>query len=204
MERSISRVVRMFLLCILVWSNMSVTDVLAEEQPIQTSENDIRAAIEILNQSIADDNTPMRNKMYFKFRLIEQEKPGLVAPILIENLLSDQDGVAEYTAFILGWIGDKRCIQPLREMLKTTPSKKEHAMRALGFMQAKEAFDDLVSLLSDSNNRVRQTAAYSLGLMGDDRAVPLLQKAKDDPDELVRFFANESIERIDNYKKFGW
>ncbi len=175
----------------------------AEDPPIST-EDDIRSAIDTLNRSIADNNTPMRNKMYFKFRLIEQEKPGVVAPFLIENLKTDQDGVPEYTAFILGWIGDKRAIQPLRDMLKGSTSKKEHAMRALGFMQANEAFPDISGLLSDSDPRVRQTAAYSLGLLGDDQAVPLLQKAKEDADELVRFFAEEAIERIDNYKKFGW
>ncbi len=199
---SIQRILLFF--AILIFQLTGSMPVFCSEESQSATEDDIRSAIETLNRAIAEKNTPMRNKMYFKFRLIEQDKPGLVAPFLIENLKIDQEGVPEYTAFILGWVGDKRAIEPLREMLKTSASKKEHAMRALGFMQAKEAFPDISGLLSDSDPRVRQTAAYSLGLMGDDQAVPLLQKAKEDTDELVRFFAEEAIERIDNYKKFGW
>ncbi len=164
----------------------------------------ITQAIQTLNKSIAEKNDPMRNKMYFKFRLIEQDHPGKVAPFLIENLNSDQEGVPEYTAFILGWINDKRAIAPLRKMLKGSVSFKRHASRALGFMRATEAMDDIIALLNDPNERVRQDAAFSLGLMGDDRANTALKKAEKDPDELVRFFAGEALTRIENYKKYGW
>jgi HEAT repeat protein len=165
---------------------------------------EIQQAITTLNKAIADKNDPMRNKMYFKFRLIEQDNPGIVAPYLIENLKSDTPGAPEYTAFILGWIDDNRAIPHLRSMLKESVSYKRHASRALGFMRAHAALDDLVELLKDPNERVRQDAAYSLGLMGDDKANKALKTAENDPDELVRFFATEALTRIENYKKYGW
>ena len=167
-------------------------------------QTEIHQAIETLNKSIAEKNDPMRNKMYFKFRLIEQDNPGIVAPYLIENLESSQPDVPEYTAFILSWINDKRAISPIRKLLKKSSSQKRHAARALGFMQATEAKDDLINLLKDEDPRVRQDAAYSLGLMGDDSASKALKEAESDPDELVRFFAKEALERIDNFKKYGW
>ncbi|MBN1551415.1 HEAT repeat domain-containing protein [bacterium] len=165
---------------------------------------EIRQAISTLNKAIEEKNDPMRNKMYFKFRLIEQDYPGAVAPYLIENLNNSQEGVTEYTAFILGWIDDKRAVPHLRKLLSGSEGHKRHASRALGFMRASEALDDIIGLLNDENVRVRQDAAYSLGLLGDDRANKALKEAENDPDELVRFFAKEAVERIENYKKYGW
>jgi HEAT repeat protein len=176
----------------------------AEDQQGKDIKLEIKQAIETLNKAIADKNDPMRNKMYFKFRLIEQDHPGVVAPILIENLKTIQDGVPEYTAFILGWINDKRAIPPMREMLRGQDSYKKAASRALGFMRATESMEDLISLLKDPSPRVRQDAAYSLGLLGDDRANAALKEAGKDSDELVRFFAGEALDRIDNFKKYGW
>ena len=167
-------------------------------------DKEIPQAIETLNKAIEDKNDPMRNKMYFKFRLIEQDNPGKVAPYLIENLKSNTEGVSEYTAFILGWIGDDRAIDPMMKMLDGTVSKKRAASRALGFMRAEKAMNKIITLLDDPNKRVRQDAAYSLGLMGSDQAINALKKVTNDNDELVRFFSNEAIERIENYKKYGW
>lgn len=169
-------------------------------------EDEIKQAIETLNKSIVEGNDPMRNRMYFKFRLIEQDHPGKVAPFLIENLKSEQKGVPEYTAFILGWIADERGIDPLRQMLKGSVEFKRAASKALGNMElkAKRAVPDIIELLKDANQRVRQDAAYSLGILGDDSAIPVLEKAVKDTDELVRFFAKEAIERIENRKKYGW
>ena len=167
-------------------------------------EKQIKEYIQTLNKAIKEKNDPLRNKMYFKFRLIEQDNPGVVAPYLIENLKSNIPGVPEYTAFILGWIADKRAVEPLKKMLKMDDSKKRAAMRALGNMEATEALEDIAKLLQDPNPRVRQDAAYSLGIMGDERAIPYLKEALGDEDELVRFFAKEAISRIENRKKYGW
>ncbi|MBN1879525.1 HEAT repeat domain-containing protein [bacterium] len=142
--------------------------------------------------------------MYFKFRLIEQDHPGIVAPYLIDNLTSELPGVAEYTAYILGWIEDKRAIKPLTAFLTKQDSMKVAAARALGFMRATESMPDIIALLDDPNPRVRGDAAYSLGLMGSEEANGPLKKAMQDSDELVRFFAEEALKRIEDYKKFGW
>jgi hypothetical protein len=173
----------------------------AEEPDLETR---IRSAIETLNQAITDNNDPMRNRMYFTFRLIEQDSPGVVAPYLISNLDSHLEGVPEYTAFILGWIEDKRAVKPLQKMLTQSDSFKIAAARALGFMRAEESIADIIKLLDDPNPRVRGDAAYSLGLMGSETANAALQKAANDSDELVQYFAQEALQRIEDYKKFGW
>ncbi|HPQ39643.1 MAG TPA: HEAT repeat domain-containing protein [bacterium] len=167
-------------------------------------EADILNSIDKMNRAIQEKNDPMRNKMYFEFRLIEQSDPGVVAPYLIKNLENDNPGVAEYTAFVLGWIDDKRAIEPMRAMLSGSESRKIAAARALGFMRAEPALPDLITLLDDESSHVRGNAAYALGLMGDDAANAALKKATQDSDELVRYFAEEALKRIEDYKKFGW
>ncbi|MBN2055938.1 HEAT repeat domain-containing protein [bacterium] len=166
--------------------------------------DEIQSAVATLNKAIQEQNDPMRNKMFFKFRLIEQDHPGVVAEPLIQNLKSELAGVPEYTAFILGWVADNRAINPLRAMLQESDSKKRAALQALGNMEAKDALDDMVKLLKDPSERVRQDAAYSLGILGDDRAIPHLEKAKEDQNDLVKWFADEAIQRIQNRKKYGW
>ncbi|MGB3976333.1 MAG: HEAT repeat domain-containing protein [bacterium] len=192
-----------FILLFVLMSGINFPVFSEEKEPVD-QKTEILEAIKTLKQAIADNNDPMRNKMYFKFRLIEQDTPGVVAPYLIANLNDEAAGVSEYIAFILGWIEDKRAIQPLRELLTKKDSQKIAAARALGFMRAEESIPDIVALLEDTNPRVRGDAAYSLGLMGNDKANAALQKATQDDDELVRYFAQEALQRIEDYKKFGW
>lgn len=177
-------------------------------QPLLAETKDLKAelesAIATMNKAIQEKNDPMRNRMFFKFRLIEQDNPKTVAPYLIKNLESEIPGVPEYTAFTLGWIADKEAIPVLRKLLLQSDSLKRAALQALGNMEAHDALNDMVQLLSDPQERVRQDAAYSLGLLGNEKAIPELRKALEDKDELVRWFANEAIERIENRKKYGW
>lgn len=197
-----NRYLKLFAICLLMFSSLAVVHAQAPEE--RNLEADILNSIDKMNRAIQEKNDPMRNKMYFEFRLIEQSDPGVVAPYLIRNLQSDAPGVSEYTAFVLGWINDKRAIEPMREMLSGSESQKIAAARALGFMRAEKAVPDIIALLSDESSHVRGNAAYALGLMGDDAANAALKKATRDSDELVRYFAEEALKRIEDYKKFGW
>lgn len=54
----------------------------------------------------------------------------------------------------------------------------------------------MVNLLDDEAARVRESAASSLGGLGDARAVPHLNAALDDDDREVRKAAERSLERL--------
>ena len=54
----------------------------------------------------------------------------------------------------------------------------------------------MVNLLDDEAARVRESAASSLGGIGDARAVPHLNAALDDDDREVRKAAERSLERL--------
>jgi HEAT repeat protein len=54
----------------------------------------------------------------------------------------------------------------------------------------------LILLLNDPKRGVRKTAAWALGEIGDDRAVPALTSALEDPDAGVRTAAQEALDTI--------
>lgn len=198
------RTYKTLIILIALLAGISVLQISAQASGETDLKTEITTAIDKMNRAIQEKNDPMRNKMYFKFRLVEQDNPGVVAPYLIDNLKNTTPGVSEYTAFVLGWIDDKRAIDPIRKLLTDTNTRKRAACRALGFMRASKALPDMIKLLDDPDNRVRGDAAYGLGLMGDDKANAALKKATQDKDELVRYLAEEALKRIEDYKKFGW
>lgn len=170
---------------------------------------DVGQVIATMKKAILEKNDPMRNRMYFKLRIIG--KPA-VKP-LVQLLGDTEPGVSEYAAFVLGWIADPEAIEPLKTFLqKGSTTQKKAALQALGNMAwgtdeavRKEvharAVDEMMKYLEGSDQVVRREAAYGLGLAGDQRAIAVLQKYVNDADELMRFFAKEAIERIENTLK---
>jgi len=172
-------------------------------------EEDIGQIIATMKKAIIEKNDPMRNRMYFKLRIIG--KPA-VKP-LVETLNDQEPGVSEYAAFVLGWIADPKGIEPLKDFLrKGTSTQKKAALQALGNMAwgtdesirtevHKNAVGEMLKYLENDDPVVQREAAYGLGLAGDPKAIPVLQKYVEAKDELLRFFAKEAIERIENTLK---
>lgn len=158
-------------------------------------------AVGWMKQAIQENNDPMRNRMYFRLRLIEQDNKGTVAPALLPLLDDPQDNIAEYAAYVLGWIEDPKAIDPLMKMLKSGKEGRiRHATRALGFMRAMQAKDALVGLLQDPSPRIRQDAAFALGQLEDRSVLPILQKfLETEKDEVVRHFTQEAITWVNRY-----
>jgi hypothetical protein len=62
------------------------------------------------------------------------------------------------------------------------------------------AIPGIAELLKDSNATIRGDAAYLLGIIGHEDALPYLQEADNDENELVRETVLEAIEAIKNNK----
>ena len=160
---------------------------------------DARAALDTMIQAVRENNTPMRDRMFFKLRILGEPS---VQPLI--NTLSHEDPrVREYAAFTLGFLDDERSVAPLLSLFAGDPevSVRTQAARALGRMEEPRAIDPLIQALSDPRTEIRQDAAYSLGLIGDPRAIPALKGLVNDPDELVRFFVDDALVRIDRAVK---
>lgn len=159
----------------------------------------VEGALETMIQAIQEGNTPMRDRMFFKLRIIGEPS---VEP-LISTMAHDDPQVREYAAFTLSFLDDPRAVDPLLNLFANDPEVgvRTQAARALGRMEEERAIDPLIAALADSLSAIRQDAAYALGLIGDPRARPALKALEGDSDELVRFFVDDALVRIDRAVK---
>ena len=161
----------------------------------ETKEEEAVRYLETMIASVREENDPMRNRMFIKLRVIGDPA---VTPLL--GALNDPDpAVRHYLAFTLGFFDDPRVTEPVLELFRSDEDVDVRcaAAEALGRRETMEAVDPFLQALGESDPRVRQSAAYALGLIGDPRARESLEKAKSDSDELVRFFAEEALVQID-------
>lgn len=81
-------------------------------------------------------------------------------------------------AYVLGLAGTKQCISSLVRVLKESdnPSVRSHAAEALGNLKATRAMNSLLAALKDIAPGVRLSAIGALAELGDERAVPELER----------------------------
>ncbi len=132
-----------------------------------------------------------------------QDKP--VVDGLCKYLDSDTATVRRSAIFIL-WRGGFDSIVPAEEKLIKLCGHEENLTRgmaalALGQAKASAAYQILADkTLNDSDGYVRRCAAYALGLYGDKKAVPVLEKALQDKDPLVKGNAQAAITMLTQLK----
>lgn len=75
-----------------------------------------------------------------------------------------------------------------------TPKEREAALDELGELNPPDALTSILPLLSDPDQGVRETAAFTLGEIHDQRAIPyLLTLAAHAPEDSVRIYATEAL-----------
>jgi HEAT repeat protein len=171
----------------------------ARAQGASADTSAVRTALDAMIKAIQEGNTPIRDRMFFKLRILGAPS---VDP-LIATLSHADPRVRDYAAFTLSFIDDDRAVDPLLNLFQNDPeiSVRAQAARALGRMEEPRAIDPLIAALSNERAEIRQDAAYALGLIGDPRAIPALQGMEKDTSEVVRFLAKESLTRIDRAVK---
>lgn len=174
-----------FLLCLLV-----IAPVWA-----QVGGEDAARYLDTMISSVLDGNDPMRNRMFFKLRVLDE---AAVDPLL-GALDHESEEVRRYVAFTLGFLDDPRVVDPLLNLFRSDPETVVRcaAAEALGRLESADAVEPLIEAMNDSNASVRQSVSFALGLIGDPRAKPVLAEAQNDPDELVRFFAEEALVQVE-------
>lgn len=89
----------------------------------------------------------------------------------------------------LGIIGTDKSVGPLTDRLKVATDETERAIviEALGKTKSQKAADPLIIILQNENLYLAMTAAEALSLIGDKRAVPLIEsRMKAEKDDFVR------------------
>ncbi len=188
-----------------LFSVVGIVSAMVSASPARASieEPTLQEAVGWMKKAILEKNDPMRNRMYFRLRILEQEQKGTVAPALIPLLSDSEEKIAEYAAFVLGWIEDKQAVEPLVKMLASEKEGRiRHAVRALGFMKATEARPAMEALLKNPSPKIRGDAAFALGQLEDPSVLPVLEGfLKTEKDELVRHFTKEGITWIKRYAR---
>ncbi len=162
----------------------------------ETKEEEATRYLDTMVQSVLEGNDPMRNRMFIQLRYLGEPS---IEPLL--GALQNGDWkVRQYAAFTLGFFDSPRVVDPLLNLFQKDPELEVRATtaEALGRLEATAAVDPLLKALNSDQAKIRQSAAYGLGLIGSDKAKGALENARNnDPDELVRFFAGEALDWIE-------
>ena len=115
---------------------------------------------------------------------------------LISALSNRKKNIRLHAANLLGAIGDEKAIKPL--ILTLSDNNKlvrREASTALSRM-GPAAVDPLIEVLDNPDWRVRGAAAWALGNLNDEKAIPSLEKLLDDESGYVKSGAQSAIATI--------
>jgi HEAT repeat protein len=96
------------------------------------------------------------------------------------RVLSQGSPTKKYAAaYALGWLAVADTIPALLAAAMNEDLEdhvRGHGVEALGVMRAAQAVPELITLLTEKSPELRYWAAYSLGVIGDTRSIPALER----------------------------
>lgn len=154
-----------------------------------------------LELALKSSSTPVETKE-FLCGILGRTRWKQAIPVLIALLGSDDAGVRSEAADALAHFGSAaveagpKLVRLLRD--RTQPTYvRDTAAFGLGMIGYHEAWQDLVSQLSDPERTIRLCSIESLGRLKERQAIPPLQAAfKDEQDELLKNDMVKAIEKI--------
>lgn len=150
-----------------------------------------------LELAVREGNVPLRNRTFIALRLEGKR----AVPGLIKRLKHENTAIGAYAAFILGWIDDERSLEPLMEGLEADEeSMVRAAMKALGNRRHEPAIPRIAEFITDDDVDIARDAVYALGLTRSEKAREHLEPLREHDDKVMRFLANEALQRIET----GW
>lgn len=147
--------------------------------------------------TLADLNTPNWQKRY---QLLEQMDDPTISdlPVLDKALEDEKASIRRLATVYLGMIEDKQVLPYLYKALndKTVTVRRTagDCLSDLGFVEAQE---EMTKALKDKSKLVRWRAAMFLFEVGDEKALPALKEAENDPEFEVSMQIKLAIERIE-------
>jgi len=107
----------------------------------------------------------------------------------VRKLDADDVAARRHAALEIGRIGNQKAIVGMLRILKDPQADRElriNIIYACGWNKVGEAVDLLMFLAKDKDVFIRRRAVQALGQMGDKRALPAIQEARQDPDKDVQ------------------
>ncbi len=117
----------------------------------------------------------------------------------VEYLGSSRTGEEQRRAYIALVAAGQKAAAEVRQALESSdPAVREHAFALAGNLKLEGTFDLAAKTIADTSLKRRHSAAWALGELGDERAIPILATAMgSDPDELTRREAARAINRFE-------
>lgn len=146
------------------------------------------SAIERLHSTLSSSNIEIRRRSALTLGALG-DKSGV--PTMISDMATESSHVRDNIVVALRLLKDQRAVPVLREAVSDkSPYVRGIALAALGEIKAKEAYTDMVAHLRDKQYQEGTcipmspafSAAYGLGVLGDQRAIPILIQLLDDRD----------------------
>ena len=161
-----------------------------------------KSAAEPLAEALDDEDAEVRSRS--AYALGEITSPEAVES-LIEKLRDPDDEVRIFSARALGEIGDVRAAEPLIEAMNYNRSweVQQSAADSLGKIGGKKVVEALALKLKSGDELVGMSAAYSLGEVGNLRALLPLLRASITLGPLTRPVARRSLWYIIK-RNLGW
>jgi len=166
----------------------------------------------LLRTGFNDEARLFRNKTVYIVPLLSLIGGGLLAynyttkflpddiPALIEMLGRNEEELHSAAASKLRRYGK----EPLLSALKhSNPLVRARAAHLLGLLKDPTVQEVLITMTKDSDAHVRMWSAFSLGEIGNEKALPVLALLAKDQVEVVRLEAVEAIEKIKKREKPG-
>jgi len=150
----------------------------AKQAAVALSRCPTPTAAAALGRSLSCHQTPVAVQIEI-VRALGWMDPDLALPYLERSLLSPSVAICRETIRILG--------------NADTPEYKAAAARIL--IERARSGDTMVCLIS-----IRQAIAYTLGRLGDDRAIDLLTEWQNDKDPTVRLHAIAALDKMGDYQ----
>ena len=149
----------------------------------------------VLTISTCSETDPRVKKSLESLEGIQEE--ALVKELT--NYLDSETATIRRSAVYILWRGGFSDISAAQEKLLDLCSHEENLTRgmaalALGENKVTDSYDTLVDMtLHDEDAYARRCGAYALGLLGNPKALPILEQAKEDPEDFVKQNAQAAI-----------
>lgn len=134
-------------------------------------------AVPVLLAALTDEQPDVRQGAALALGSLADRRA--VAP-LIDILQADTKArVRQVAAHALRWFGDTAAIDPLVRALQDRDEDvavRGEAAESLGEVGARQALPPLLAALADPSDEIRLWSAFALGVLGDVRALPELER----------------------------
>lgn len=139
---------------------------------------------------------PSSDVRWWTVRALAESKDAEALKLLVQAIKDPDTTVSQCAALALRQQPDPDAVPALVEMLKSRDALLARLAGDALIATGEAAIPALEEVMSSGSQAQRIQAVRALALIGDQRSIPLLFKALEDPSAWIEYWANEGLERM--------